>query len=70
MFIPGRKGESTLFKNNSFCQGIIYSGVETPKRSNRLNLKMANIKKKLKNIFKITDNINLKLRETEAVTKL
>lgn len=31
---------------------------------------MANIKKKLKNIFKITDNINLKLRETEAVTKL
>lgn len=70
MFIPGRKGESTAFKNNSFWQGIIYSGIETPKRSNGFNLKMANIKRKLKNIFKITNNINLNFKETEAITKL
>lgn len=44
LFIPGRKGESTLFKNNSFWQGIIYNEEETSKRSYSLNLKTVNIK--------------------------
>lgn len=51
-FIPGRKGESTLFKNNSFWQGIIYNGEETPKRSSSFKLKILKTQKKAKDFFK------------------